>query len=227
MKKITWEALQTTFKAIFKDAKMKDSKDVLEKDPNGWNWIVKFDMLENPTSLILHTKFIFKLDSTQKYLRANEFFYLSDLNCKYRFQRFTDLANLAELINNILMNDRFGKNLLAVSEFMISPSKAVNKYFYEHEVNSLSVYDADFKPQVNFVPCKSFKMHFKFNINNKHDITMVIQQDSKDGDFNLHFTSGKEKETVTVEDLTTLAKSVAAYAQRKFSKGYSEEKTDI
>lgn len=229
-KKITWVTLQKTIKETFKNSKMKSFKDVLEKDRNGWNWILTFDMLENETSLLLHTKFIFKLDKNKKYLRLNDFLYLYDLNCKYRYQKFSDevletitdgekvtiLSNVKELINDILINNRFGENLMAASEFMISPSKSINKHFYENDITNLSVFEVDYEPHAEVTPCKSFSLDFQFNVNNKYDVHLDIKKDGKD-DFQCIFTYNEKTETVEIEDLTTFTKTIAAYVKRQFA----------
>lgn len=220
MNNITWVDLQKGVKEIFADCRMESFKDVLEKDRNGWNWILSFDLLESSTTLLIHTKFIFKLNEDKKKLRLNndknEFLYLYDLNCKYRVQPFSDLINLKELIKDILMNDRFGENLLAVSAFMVSPAKAINKYFYENKVLGLSVFEVEYEPTSKIVPCKSLSIDFKFNVNNKIDVNLEVLKEG-DTKFNLIFEHQDKRNEVEIDELNALSKTVAWYIQKNFT----------
>lgn len=220
MNNITWVDLQKGVKETFADCRMGSFKDVLEKDRNGWNWILSFDLLESSTTLLIHAKFIFKLDEDKKQLRLNndknEFLYLYDLNCKYRVQPFSDLANLKELVKDILMNDRFGENLLAVSAFMVSPSKAINKYFYENKVMGLSVFEVEYEPTSKVVPCKSLSIDFKFNVNNKIDVKLEVVKEGE-GKFKLIFEHEEKRNEVEIDELNALSKSVAWYIQKNFT----------
>ena len=220
MNNITWVDLQKGVKETFADCRMGSFKDVLEKDRNGWNWILSFDLLESSTTLLIHVKFIFKLDEDKKKLRLNndknEFLYLYDLNCKYRVQPFSDLINLKELIKDILMNDRFGENLLAVSAFMVSPSKAINKYFYENKVLGLSVFEVEYEPTSKVVPCQSLSIDFKFNVNNKIDVKLEVLKEG-DGKFTLIFEHQEKRNEVEIDELNALSKSVAWYIQKNFA----------
>ena len=220
----TWVNLQKTIKSIFAETKVKALHDVLEEDANGWNWILSFDMLENPTSLILHTKFIFKLDHDKQKLRRNEFLYLYDLNCVYRWQKFTDMTNLGELVNDILVNSRFGKNLLAASEFMVSPSNAVNKYFYDNKDITLSVFEVDYQPRASVIACIHTTLDFKFNVNNKYELYVRVQKDEeteKKEKYELLFAQTEDfadPKVIEIEALTDMAATIAQYMKRNLGK---------
>jgi hypothetical protein len=225
---MTWVELQEKIKHIFEGAKVKTFDDVLETDRNGYNWILTFNTLTIPTALIIHTKFIFKLDHDKQNLRANEFLYLYDLNCKYRFKRFKDLDDLEVIIRDILYNNRlhderqerdydgFGENVMAISKFMTSPAKSINQYFYENEINNLSVYDFEYEPTNEIIPCKLLTLDFEFNINNRADVKLNIRKEDEDN-FVFTFTHGDKVDEIDVEDLVDLTPIVAQYIKRNFA----------
>ena len=217
----SWVTLQKTIKAIFENAKVQNLSDVLEDDANGWNWILSFDMLENPTALVLHTKFIFKLNEERTAMRRQDFLYLYDLNCVYRWQKFTDMGNLVELVSDILTNSRFGENLLAVSEFMVSPANAINKYFYVNKETDVSVFEVEYKPKGEVVACVKMTLDFQLNINNKEALYLRVRKEEEKDVFELQFAKNEafeEPQSIEIEKLVDLAATVAQYIKRNYAK---------
>lgn len=214
---IIWIELQNKIKNIFEETHLLHFKAVLEEDKNGWNWILTFDKLTSPTTLIIHTRFIFKLDSEKKNLRSNEFLYLYDLNCKYKLVRFEDLDNLSIKINNILEQDIFGSNLMALSELIISPEQSINNYFYEHKIDGYSIYSFDYNPKYTVIPCQELTLDFKFNINNKQDVSLQIQK-IKDEKFILSFKYLDKNTKVELDNLDSLIATIALYVERNVEK---------
>jgi hypothetical protein len=211
MSEILWTDLQTKIKDIFENATMIDFKDVLEKDKNGWNWILSFQNLRTDTALIAHTKFIFKLNEEKTELRKNDFLYLKDLNCLYKIVKFDDLESLRDQIHEIFTQDLFGDNLLAISELLVSPEMNINQVFYDRKIEGYSIFNFAYEPKAAIVPCQDFMMEFEFNVNNKYDITLTIR---KEDDFHITFKHGEDIEEHNEEDLKKLTELIVIYVQK-------------
>jgi len=213
MSEILWTELQNKIKDMFSNATMKSFKDVLEKDKNGWNWILSFHNLTTETALIAHTKFIFKLTEDKKELRKKDFLYLKDLNCLYKIVRFDDLESLRDQINEIFTQDIFGKNLLAISQLLVSPEMNINQIFYDKKIEGYSIFNFSYEPKTAIVPCQNFMMEFKFNINNLYDVQLTIR---KEKDFKIIFKYGESIEEHYEKDLIVLPSLIVTYVQKNF-----------
>ncbi len=212
--KIKWVDLQKTIELIFQGAKLRTFKDVLEKDGNGWNWILNFEDLRTDTALIVHTKMIFKLDDSKQYLRKLNFLYLKDINCLYKIVQFSSLGGLETTIKNILNKDMFGKNLMAISDFLIEPEQNINKYFYENKKEGVSIFSFIYTPIKAIVACQNLEFNFKFNINNTQDVEMQIKKVSKEK-FKIIFTYSGEKWETEQSELNNLVEVVGKFVTEK------------
>ena len=215
--KILWTELQKKIQDIFSNAEVKKFKDVLEKDINGWNWILSFHNLVGENYIIIHTKFIFKLTEDKKNLRKNDFLYLKDIDCLYKIVNFSDLENLRSQIHEILSQDLFGENILSVSQFMISPAMTLNQHFYDKNIEGYSIFDFQYDPKIAITPCQELKLEFKFNVNNIDDVDMVIEK-IKDGDFKISFYHNKNEKTTHIKSLKNLKEEVGTYIQKNLEK---------
>lgn len=214
---MTWVELQETIRNIFEKTHLYRFKAVLEKDKNGWNWILNFHKLTNDTTLIIHTRFIFKLDEAKENLRSLEFLYLYDLNCKYKLLKFENSTDLESKINSIFDKNEFGKNILAISELMVSPEQTINNYFFEKKIEGYSIYEFDYHPEFVVIPCQKLSMDFKFNVNNKNDITLDLRKE-KDGNFKLTFNYLDKATEVELSDLSSLIETIAMFVSKNVEK---------
>jgi hypothetical protein len=208
--KIKWLDLQKMIKLIFETSKMRSFKDVIEKDVNGWNWVLDFEDLRTDTSLIIHTKFIFKLDDKKEFIRKNDFLYLKDINCLYKIVSFESLGDLENTIKKILNDNMFGNNLMRLSEFLIEPEVNINKYFYENDIKGISVFSFMYEPVKEIVPCQDMEFNFKININNTDIIKMRILKKKK-GLFEIIFTHNEESWIIKQENLENLTEIVCKF----------------
>jgi hypothetical protein len=211
---IKWVDLQKRIELIFTGTRVKSFKDVLEKDGNGWNWVLNFEDLRTDNELIVHTKLIFKLDSTKNYLRKLEFLYLKDINCLYKIVRFDSLGDLENVINDIINNDMFGENLLAISNLMVDPETKINNYLYENKIGNKSVYLFEYLPMKTIIPCQDLEFNFNININNNIDIKFKLKKIEKN-DFDIIFNNGREKYIVEQKTLNNLIKVIGEFIINK------------
>lgn len=213
---IKWVDLQKRIKTIFSDSKTRSFEDILEKDENGWNWILDFEDLRTNNALIIHTKMIFKLDAKQENLRAMNFLYLKDINCIYKIVKFDSLGDLEDAINEIINQDMFGENLMAISEFLIEPEVSINKYFFDNKIEGFSVFSFQYTPVKNIIPCQKLEFNFSFNVNNTQDVKMSIKKIRKEK-FNIIFTFENKKWSTTQDELNNLSEVVGKFISEKMN----------
>ncbi len=212
--KIKWVDLQSRIKNIFQNAKVRTFKDLLEKDSNGWNWILNFEDLRTDKALIVHTKIIFKLDDKQEYLRKLDFLYLKDINCLYKIVQFKTLDNLEATINNILDKNMFGNNLMSLSSFLIEPEVNINQYLFKNKIEGYSIFSFVYTPVKSIVPCQDLEFNFKFNVNNTQDVEMKITKESKNK-FKIIFSYSNEKWETEQDELNNLVDVVGKFISDK------------
>lgn len=213
MENIKWVDLQNRIKILFSNSKVRKYDDILEKDVNGWNWILSFDDLRTDTSLIIHTKFIFKLTDNKEFLRKNDFLYLKDLNCLYKIIRFDDLDEFEKSILKILKDNLFGNNLLELSKLLVEPEITINDYFFKQKMNNFSVFSFEYKPDNDIQPCQDLKLDFSFNINGSTDIIMKIIKEKK-GKYNIIFTFGGKSWITELSELKDLVDLIYSFVKK-------------
>lgn len=211
---IKWIDLQNHIKLIFHDDKVKKFKDILEKDKNGYNWILNFYDLRTDRSLIIYTKFIFKLTENKEFVRKNEFLYLKDLNCIYKIIKFDSLGELENIIKEIINQNLFGRNLLKLSEFLLEPEININNYFDKNNIDGYSVFTFEYIPDDNIIPCQNMKFKFKFNVNNNQDVVLIIKKENKDGFKYIFNYSGKKYETEQ-KDLENIIEVISEFIKKE------------
>ncbi len=214
--KIKWVDLQKRVKMIFDGAKVRVFNDVLEKDANGWNWILNFEDLRTDTALIIHTKLIFKLDDKKEFVRKNDFLYLKDINCIYKIIKFDSLGDLEATIKDILNQSMFGKNLMAISEFLIEPERNINQYFYNNKIEGVSIFMFDYTPVKTIVACQDLELNFKFNINNTQDVKMKIKKVGKEK-FKIIFEYSGDSWYIEQEELNNLVEVISKFVKEKLN----------
>ena len=208
--KIEWVSLQKMIELIFTGSKVRTFKDVLEKDVNGWNWILDFEDLRTDTALIVHTKMIFKLDSDKKYLRKLDFLYLKDINCLYKIVKFTSLDDLETIIKNILSQNMFGKSLMSISQFLIEPEQSINTFLFKNKKEGVSIFSFEYTPIKSMIACQDLEFNFKFNINNTQDVEMKIKKIKKE-EFKIIFSYSDDKWETTQKELSNLVEVVGKF----------------
>lgn len=214
MEDIKWVELQNNIKLLFSSFKMRSFNDVVEKDVNGWNWILNFEDLRTESSLIIHTKFIFKLDKSKEKLRKLEFLYLKDLNCIYKIIKFDDFEELNKIILKILKEDLFGVNLKSLNEFLIEPERNINSYLFEHDIKDKSVFLFEYKTEKTVVPCQKIELNFNFNINNTIDVDMKIKKIKTDK-FKVIFKVVDKDWITETEDLSNIRIIIGEFIKTK------------
>lgn len=195
--------LQEMIKSYFLDAKVRNFKDTIEKDVNGYNWVLSFYDLRTPKCLIAHTRFIFKLDENKENIRKNDFLYLKDLNCVYKIIKFEDISNLELIINKILVENMFGNNIVELSKFLTEPETLVNNILYDKKIKDKSLFTCEYLPNSVVIPCQKLEFNFKLNIDGKEEIDMLIKKENKN-DFEFIFDNKYIYKQNSISDIANI-----------------------
>jgi len=158
---------------------------------------------------IIHTKFIFKVDTDKRKLIENSFIYLYDINCVYHKIEFENIVDLKTKIEDIIESNNFGEDLQILSDFIEAPSMFLNYYMRRAKITDYSIFDVEYSPKFKTVSCDKTTFDFKININNNYDMELSIQkvESEKDSDeeqpdiFRFQFRFMDEIETIETDTL--------------------------
>jgi hypothetical protein len=158
---------------------------------------------------IIHTKFIFKVDTDKRKLIENSFIYLYDINCVYHKIEFENIIDLKTKIEDIIESNNFGEDLQILSDFIEAPSMFLNYYMRRAKITDYSIFDVEYSPKFKTVSCDKTTFDFKININNNYDMELSIQkvESEKDSDeeqpdiFRFQFRFMDEIETIETDTL--------------------------
>lgn len=194
-----------TITDFFKDAQVKKTAAVWEKfeDETGYKWVLVIHHLNWGDTVIIHTKFILKTDKDKLNLLKMQFSYLYDLNCQYKFVDFLDLDDLKRKLSNIIKETEFGKEVKALSKFLINPSMQLNEKLYKENIENYTIFNFDYDPNYSIVPCKVISFDFKFDVNNTNFVSLNLKKVGKD-DYVYGFRLDDEFEEISVKDLSNI-----------------------
>jgi len=102
---------------------------------------------------------------------------LYDINCEYIRIDFSDLNDFGNKISNIFKENKFGKDIKILSDFIKSPSTLINKWFQENKITNISVVNLDFT-KIEIIPCEDISFDFKIELNNNQKVDLTIKKES-------------------------------------------------
>lgn len=155
---------------------------------------------------IIHTKFIFKVDTDKKNIVENSFIYLYDINCVYHKMEFSNVIDLKTKIEDIIESNNFGEDLQILSDFIEAPAMFLNYYMRRAKITDYSVFDVEYEPKFKTTPCDKTTFDFKININNNYQVFLSIykvdreEEDDLDS-YKFQFKFMDEIETVESDTL--------------------------
>jgi hypothetical protein len=170
--------IENLFKEVFseEDGKVSTVETVYEtpKDGDFLKLIISLHGLNTENSTIIHTKFIFKVDSGKRNLVENSFIYLYDINCIYHKIDFDNIIDLQEKIEDVVDSNDFGEDIQILSDFIEAPAMFLNYYMKRAKITDYSIFDVEYSPKFKTTPCDQTKFDFKININNNYFIDLSI-----------------------------------------------------
>jgi hypothetical protein len=131
---------------------------------------------------IIHTKFIFKVDSEKRNIIDNSFIYLFDINCVYHKMEFTNVIELKQKIEDIIESNNFGQDMQILSDFIEAPAMFINYYMRRAKITDYSIFDVEYQPKFKTTPCDKTTFDFKININNNYNMDLSIYKIDRPSD---------------------------------------------
>jgi hypothetical protein len=159
----------------------------LSKNEDFYKLVISLQNLSTEDTIIIHTKFIFKVDLGKKHLIDNSFIYLYDINCVYNKVTFKNVIELKNKIEDIIQSNDFGQDLQILSDFIEAPAMFLNYYLKRAKITEYSVFEVEYEPKFKTMPCDEVTFDFDININNNYHIGLSISKKERD--------SGEEYDT--------------------------------
>jgi len=205
--------IENMFKEFFdaEDGKVSSVETVYEtpKDKDFLKLVISLHGLNTENSTIIHTKFIFKVDSGKKNLIENSFIYLYDINCIYHKIEFDNVIDLKEKIEDIINSGDFGEDIQILSDFIEAPAMFLNYYMKRAKITDYSVFDVEYSPKFKTTPCHQTTFDFKANINNNYNIELSIWKIEADSEeemdkYKFQFKFMDEIKTIETDTLNNI-----------------------
>lgn len=179
--------IEQVFKDVFKeeDGLAQSIKTVYEKPKSETDFlklVITIHGLATEDVSIIHTKFIFKVDTEKRKLVQNSFLYLYEINCIFHEIEFSNIVDLKKKIEDIIESNDFGEDLQIISDFIEAPAMFLNYYMRRFDITDYSVFDVEYQPKFKTTPCSKTTFDFKMNINNQYDIELSIRKFESDED---------------------------------------------
>ena len=176
--------IEQTFKEIFEEeeGKVRSVETTYEKvkDENFLKLIISIHGLSVNDTLIIHTKFIFKVNLEKSQTIEDSFIYLYNINCIYHKVDFKDKSGLRKKVEDIIESNKFGESILILSDFIESPCSFLNYYLKKEKITDYSIFDVKYDPKFKITKCSDLTFDFDININNNYTIKLTIKKTDKD-----------------------------------------------
>lgn len=217
--KISIEEIEKVIKSTLKDAMVLNTNSVYEKidGSEDLKLIIFFNKVFNENSALLYTKLIFVVNHEKQDLVNNSFLYLYDLNCVYNNIDFEDIEDFKKKLRSIFKNEKFGKNILILSEFIKSPALSINDWLKENNVNELSVLGIKYDPKISIMPCKSLFFAFEISLSNQQKMELTITKE-REGKYIYNFKIDDQSITLEKNNLNTLIEVIGDVLKNNFIK---------
>lgn len=171
--------IESLFDKIFEEAKVQsiDSLyEIPETDDTFHKLVISIHGINMEDVGIIHTKFIFKVNTERTKLVDNSFIYLFDVNCNYHKINFKDLSQLENKIKDIIESNDFGEDITILSDFLEAPAMFINYYMMRADITGYSVFDVEYSPKFKHAPCNEITFDFKISVNNSYVIELSIKK---------------------------------------------------
>ena len=209
--KIFISEIEEIFKDIFKheEGLVKSVETVFEKSDNSdfYKLVISIHEMSIEDTIIIHTKFVFKTDTNKEYLIDNSFSYLYDINCIYHTIKFDSISKLRSKIESIVRNNKFGEDIILLSDFIVSPVTFLNFYLTREKITDYSVYDVAYDPKFKMTPCYETTFDFKINVNNNYNIDLSISKNnsnSKEAEYKFAFKFMDDYDNIVTDTLKNI-----------------------
>lgn len=214
--KITVENIVNTIKTIFDDTKLSSIETIYEKIDNSTDLklILFFHNVFYDKTNIIYTKLIFTVNNNKTVIENNSFMYLYDINCEYKKVEFDSIENFKSKIRNVFDNRKFGKQIIALSDFIKNPTTLINKWLSDNGVVDKSLIGFKYEPKITIMPCKSLFFNFDMNLNDKFDLNLIILKENS-GQYDLIFKINGKEHDIKINSLNQLVQEIGSFIKHK------------
>jgi hypothetical protein len=178
--------IEQTFKDIFEEEEglVQSIETVYEmsEDEKFYKLVISIHGLSIEDTLIIHTKFIFKVDTEKRNLVDSSFIYLYDINCNYRKVDFNNIVDMKNKIEDIIQSNDFGEDIQILSDFIEAPAMFLNYYMRRAKITDYSIFDVKYEPKFKTTPCDKTTFDFEIDVNNNYKIEVSIYKIDRKSD---------------------------------------------
>jgi hypothetical protein len=204
---ITIKEINDKILEVFGEDETLDVSTVYEEYSKGYKLVIFFHKLYTENNFILYTKLIFNVDKEKTKLKEDSFYYLYDINCKYRKVLIDDIFSFEDKINLIIDKDEFGKDLKLLSKFMEYPSTMLNDWFYENKIDNINIEEFSYEPKQKISPCEDLVFDFKGKVN---DIDFDLKLNKiEDELYRYDISSSNKNESIEKISLDDMVETIA------------------
>lgn len=206
--RISIQEIYDGLKEVFANDDVFSTDSVYEKEGNQLRLIISICKLFSENQVIIYTKLIFNVDNNKSYLTSNTFKYLYEINCQYSNDIvFNDIQDFKTKIGEIINNNRFGKDLKILSEFIKKPEHTIDGWFYDNKIKNISITGFKYEPDVKNIPCEELDFRFQMTINDQDEIELILKKNGPNK-FQYSFVIFDKKKTIDKPNIETLIQTI-------------------
>jgi len=220
--------IEQAFKDIFEEeeglVQSIDTVYEMSQDENFYKLVISIHGLSIEDTLIIHTKFIFKVDLEKRNLIDNSFIYLYDINCNYRKVDFNNIVDMKNKIEDIIQSNDFGEDIQILSDFIEAPAMFLNYYMRRAKITDYSIFDVKYEPKFKTTPCDKVTFDFEIDVNNNYKISVSIYKidrpsnEDEDDTYRYQFEFMDEFETIEADTLRNIHFTIGSNIARILDK---------
>jgi hypothetical protein len=220
--------IEQAFKDIFEEeeglVQSIDTVYEMSQDENFYKLVISIHGLSIEDTLIIHTKFIFKVDLEKRNLVDNSFIYLYDINCNYRKVDFNNIVDMKNKIEDIIQSNDFGEDIQILSDFIEAPAMFLNYYMRRAKITDYSIFDVKYEPKFKTTPCDKVTFDFEIDVNNNYKISVSIYKidrpsnEDEDDTYRYQFEFMDEFETIEADTLRNIHFTIGSNIARILDK---------
>jgi len=178
--------IEQGFKDIFEEEKglVQSIETLYELSENKdfYKLVISLHGLSVEDTLIIHTKFIFKVDIDKRNLIDNSFIYLFDINCNYHKVDIKNIIDMKKKIEDIIDSNDFGEDIQILSDFIEAPAMFLNYYMRRAKITEYSIFNVKYEPKFKTTPCDKVTFDFDIDVNNNYTFSLSIYKIDRSSD---------------------------------------------
>ena len=220
--------IEQTFKDIFEEEEglVQSIETIYELSENEefYKLVISIHGLAIEDTLIIHTKFIFKVDTNKRNLIDNSLIYLYDINCNYHKLDFRNIVDMKNKIEDIMESNDFGEDIQILSDFIEAPAMFLNYYMRRAKITEYSIFDVKYEPKFKTTPCDKTTFDFEVDVNNNYKFDVSIYKIDRESDdeendtYRYQFKFMDDIETIEIDTLRNIHFTIGSNIARILDK---------